>query len=163
MSDRPGGATDLSWYSSNQAAVPQLGVRFLVNSCASRRRIGKQIIESLGKQDPGRESEKFPGLRYVREAMTHIPDAVLSGGLKRDVAAESRREGTRELQDARGATRANIEDLAIGLGIRERQQIRLIDIAHMDEVAGLPPIFVDDRSAACRYLQCKVLGHAGVR
>src|SRR5215472_407422 len=33
----------------------------------------------------------------------------------------------------------------------------------MDEVAGLPPILVDDRSVACRYLQGKVLGHARVR
>src|SRR5215469_15566387 len=32
----------------------------------------------------------------------------------------------------------------------------------MDEVAGLPPILVDDRSVACRYLESKVLGHAGV-
>jgi len=67
-----------------------------------------------------------------------------------------------KLRYSRGATRADVEDLAIGLGIRERQQIRLIDIAHMDEVAGLPPILVDDRSVACRYLQGKVLGHAGV-
>src|SRR5215469_6776066 len=148
MSDRPGGATDFSWYSSNQAAIPQLGVRFLANSCASRRRIGKQIIESLGKQDPGRESEKFPGLRYVREAMTHIPDAVLSGGLKRDVAAESRREGTRELQYARGSTRADVEDLAIRTGISEREEIRLIDVAYMDEVTSLPSILVDNRSFA---------------
>src|SRR5262249_4800374 len=67
-----------------------------------------------------------------------------------------------KLRYGRGATRADVEDLAICLGTRERQQIRLIDIAHMDEVAALPPILVDDRSVACRYLEGKVLSHAGV-
>jgi hypothetical protein len=59
MSDRPGGATDFSWYSSNQAAVLQLGVRFGGNPHSGRQPVGQKIIESLGKEDLGGESEKL--------------------------------------------------------------------------------------------------------
>jgi len=61
-------------------------MRFLENPCCGRRRLRKQIVESLGKKNLGRESETFLGFRNIRETMTHIPDAVFKGGLERNLA-----------------------------------------------------------------------------
>src|SRR3974377_749489 len=68
----------------------------------------------------------------------------------------------REIQYGRGATRADIEDLTIRMGTIEREEIRLINVADVDEAARLPSILEDERSFAGSEGEGKVFGHTGV-
>src|SRR5215208_1696760 len=106
------------------------------------RQLGNALIEIL----PGTEAEDPRGLRAVAKAVTDIADAALADDVRLNIVAIERTcDRLRHLLHAAVLAGADVDDLAVRIGVDERVRERARDVANIDEVAALLAILENQR------------------
>src|SRR5262249_54193173 len=104
----------------------------------------EQLAEALLPADAGREAEHPARPLDVRGAVPDVTAPELPGHARLEIfTARGRRERAADVADAAQLAAAEVHHHAVGAIGLERQQGRVGDVVHRDEVAALAPVLVD--------------------
>src|SRR5207253_796554 len=115
------------------------------------------------ERDLGAEAQQLRGEARVCVAVPDVAGAVLRDELRFELLGETARDRLRHRGDRGWPAGPDVERAAVGAVLRERERAAARNVAHVDEVTGLPAVLEDERRMVVEQAGREDRGDARVR